>query len=695
MDCTRYTELVGVIQEVHRATIPPAMTTVVMDAKTRTTGVHTVKKTRKKTWVIDAAAWQICLEAEDNFENQAANLLEHRKLPNQGILNAACAKYTLSSPVLKDLCKCICRYIKEKSENIVHVWAAYTYRKDSMVFGNEIVFVVLTTHTDIIGEKDFSIYQRRVLDVKTKTENMKINEKELDTSNRPSATGIQDLEVCLRENAKTLMKEHSELTRVTAGWYRACVNDTGQYSLQKQLCIVLYVHVKGFVPLDEKPFPTQIGKYPVDVREGIFTLCRGPNDYHENLKMGCAVRGESQGTLGAFIEFENDVDLYGITCAHVVFGNEKLKWIIEHGQVNYPNSETGETVYQPASQTFIAPFGKTVMALYDEGGNGGPGMEIALIKIIQNRWPTEGTFPDDSSYRQKGFGLDNPFTFCSGKVWKPNSRFHSPIVYKYGGESRLTSGIFRVEGASVRTRTFKDSVLGAEMIMHDQIEIHSLDGSTFATKGDSGAFIFANEQNDSELSAVGLFEGKFEGENIYTVTPMFAVLNKLRRLFSKQCALKKFAPFHSRFEDPPLGVDLYRKVSSLNENVTVLSEKLERIEQGLAQDLAQHKKEITEGLQKQSEEQKRQTLELKDQQKRQSEEHKKQTQEIKDQQKRQSEEQKRQTLELKDQQKRQSEEHRKQTQELKDQQKRQSEQTQEIKDQTTQILALLQRQNAS
>ncbi|XP_045208643.2 uncharacterized protein LOC123560536 [Mercenaria mercenaria] len=617
------------------------------------------KGNKKKAWVIDAAAWQICLEADDSFENQAANLLEHRKLPNQGVLNAACAKYTLSSPILKDLCKCICRYIKEKSENIVHVWAAYTYRKDSMVFGNEIVFVVLTTHNDIINEKDFSIYQRCVLDVKTKTENMKINEKELDTSNRPSATEIEDLEACLRENAKTLMKEHSELTRVTAGWYRACVNDTGQYSLQKQLCIVLYVHVKGYVPLEEKPFPTQIGKYPVDVREGIFTLCRGPNDYHEKLKMGCVIRGENQGTLGAFIEIENDGDIYGITCAHVVFDNKMLKRIIEHGQIDYRNSETGVTVYQPASDTIVKSIGSAVIGLYDEGGNGAPGMEIALIKINQDRWPTEGTFPDDSNYRQNEFGLDKPFTFCSGKVSKPDSRFHSPTVYKYGGESRLTSGEFRVNGASVRTRTTKGNILGEEMIMHDQIEIQSLYGKPFATHGDSGALVFAYEQNDSELSAVGLFEGIFEGENIYTMAPMYVVLNKLR-LSGKQCALKKFAPFHFRFEDPRLGVDLYQKVSSLSENVTILSKKLEKNDQGLAKDLAKHKQEITERLQEQSEEQKRQILELKNQQKEQSEEYKKQTQEIKDQQKRESEEHKKVVI-----------------------------------DQTTQILNLLKRQNAS
>ncbi|XP_045208642.1 uncharacterized protein LOC123560535 [Mercenaria mercenaria] len=400
-----------------------------------------------------------------------------------------------------------------------------------MTFGNEIVFVVLTSDNEIVDVKDFSTYQRCVLEVKAKKENKEINEKELHADNRPSPEEIQDLEKCLRENAKLLMERHTKLTLVTAGWFKASVDETGQYSVKKELCIVLYVHVKGFLPLNEKPFPTKLEKYPVDVREGIFTLCGGPYDYHRNVKMGCGIRGEGPGTLGAFVEFENDGNLYGITCAHVVFGNEKLKWILEHG---YTEINSDELVYQPVSD----PFGTAVVALYKEGGNGIPGMEIALIKINQDRLPTDGTFPDDSEYAAAGFGPDRPFVFCSGKVWESESRLQYPVVYKYGCESKLTTGICRVNGASVRTHVFKANILGSELVLHDQIEIQSLGACPFAKLGDSGALIFTNEQIPGELSALGIFEGQME--NVFTATPICAVLGELRRITNKHCMLKTY-----------------------------------------------------------------------------------------------------------------------------------------------------------
>jgi hypothetical protein len=188
---------------------------------------------------------------------------------------------------------------------------------------------------------------------------------------------------------------------VTASWFRTDSNDTEHLSLRKlrkELCIALYVHIKGYIPVGEKHFPAEIGGFPVVVREGIFTLCRGSKEYHENVKMGCEISAEMSGTLGAFIEFKDDNHLYGLTCAHVVFGRENFENLLQNGVF-----KDVIDVWQPAAHNAnCQPLGKTVLEVYKSGGNGIAGMEFALIKIHHNRRPTEGTFPDDSDYLSAG-----------------------------------------------------------------------------------------------------------------------------------------------------------------------------------------------------------------------------------------------------------------------------------------------------
>ncbi|XP_060607485.1 uncharacterized protein LOC132759686 [Ruditapes philippinarum] len=416
------------------------------------------KKDKRKTWMIDADAWLKCIKEGGDFEHQAESLLSESKLPEKFALDAIRLKYAHFSSIISKICDKICVYIKEKSETIAHVWAATIYSKDSLPKDNDIVFVVLTTDITVkINEENFVIYQRHFLQVDDTDLNKEIEIMEY--NNLPTSEEIDKLEKCLKQNAKSLMNNHSNLTRVTASWFRTDRNDTEHLSLRKELCIALFVHIKGYIPVGEKYFPTEIGGFPVVVREGIFTLCKGPNEYHENVKMGCAIGAEMVGTLGAFIEFENDNDLYGLTCAHVVFGHDKLKAILQKGICVF---DDGIVVCQPANTNY-KPLGKTVAAVYKSGGNGISGMEFALIRIHQSRWPTEGTFPDDSDYLSAGFGPDTPFEFASGNTLNTR-RLPFPLVYKYGCESKLTQGVCRVNGSSVRTLKFQDNILDTELV---------------------------------------------------------------------------------------------------------------------------------------------------------------------------------------------------------------------------------------
>lgn len=353
---------------------------------------------------LDQDAWKKCIEQED-FETRANGLLLDGKLPNQALLDEVCSRYKRKNTDVQEICKNICCYIKDKSKSFLDVWAAYQYKKGDTCNENEVVFVILTDSTHDIEITEFKTYKRNIIEVTSKEENdaIKIKEKE----DPPTCSELKDLETCLQTNAKQLMERHGNLTRVTASWCLSRGFGTDKVSLQRQCCIALYVHVKGYVPLHEKPFETEIGGYPVDVREGISIVCAGePSEYHGNLKMGCAISGTKKGdkifagTLGAFIEFD-DEKLFAITCAHVLFQGKTLENIIESGKIDC--RDKNEVVFQPPSNNVSNRCGVVEGVIYRQGGNGVTGMEIAVIRIDPERNPVAGSFPNDSELSEKGY----------------------------------------------------------------------------------------------------------------------------------------------------------------------------------------------------------------------------------------------------------------------------------------------------
>lgn len=204
-----------------------------------------------------------------------------------------------------------------------------------------------------------------------------------------------------------------------------------------------------------------------------------------------------------------------------------------------------------------------------------------------------------------------------------------------------------MNGASVRTMEFKDDILGSELVLHGQIEIHSLE--SFAKYGDSGALVFINEGKEG-LSALGMLVGKMKGTRVYSITPIYDVLNKISQLANRKCRLKPFQQLYSETHcDPPVNVELFKTVTLLKE------------------DFEKHKKEITSELRKQNDENVKRNQEIMT---------------LVNLQALQKEELTKQNEELR----RLGELHIKQSQELRDQQEKKSE---EIKDQYSHILKLL------
>jgi hypothetical protein len=338
--------------------------------------------------------WQNCFRHSKNFEKDAKKLLLKGLLPDNILLQNICKIYGRKSGIIRYITNAICRNINEQSNKIVKVWPAFRYRNDLKIRENHIIFVVIMeTHTDI--KTDYQIYVRNVNKILT------VSEKEnycIRGNEKLSDVRINDITLCLKSNASKLMETHTNLTWVTI----SSVKSSGQGKenrIVKTLCIALYVQVKGFIPIDEDPFEQFINGYPVDVREGVFTLCGSPTELHHNVRMGCALDsgyGTKQGTIGPFFRYESDPYTYLLTSAHVLLDPEQMKKLIIDKEVHY--GMFGTDTYQPPESISVEHnsrhhLGKLEFAVYRKGGQNTPGMEVALVRINKDRIPIDGKFP--------------------------------------------------------------------------------------------------------------------------------------------------------------------------------------------------------------------------------------------------------------------------------------------------------------
>jgi hypothetical protein len=205
---------------------------------------------------------------------------------------------------------------------------------------------------------------------------------------------LEKLRKSINDNADDLLKRHSNINVILPSLIKSVGYKTGQHDIKHEPCIAIYVAVKGFIPLNETPFQKNINDFPTDVLEGVFEpFMRGPNDYHEHLKIGLAIHanvlngdGILGGTLGGFIDHSMH-GLCGLTCAHVVYNAAELMEIKDKKQCSLRKA-----VYQPIGERSSA-FGEVVHAVYDNGSPCSSGVEVALIGI-HNRQPNSGRFPE-------------------------------------------------------------------------------------------------------------------------------------------------------------------------------------------------------------------------------------------------------------------------------------------------------------
>ncbi|XP_053384866.1 uncharacterized protein LOC123537134 [Mercenaria mercenaria] len=485
------------------------------------------------------------MEDATNRRREAHRLLNMRILPDQSELESACCAFGRRSEICLTICDTISEYIKTQSTEIADVWAAYKcidYKKNNKI---NIVFVVITRNSNVgVNINHYNIYERNTK-VYNEESRIVLAEVENGQQNDDKFTEeeVEALENCISENADTLMDNHKNLNIISPSMKKSIAFGTKDAMIHDKLCIALYVHIKGLIPVAELPFPSDICGYPTDVLEDGFTqFGGGPLDFHQKLKMGLAIHANVKnnngellvGTLEGFLDHPS-FGLCGLTCAHVVVSGDEMEKIKNLGCISL--MENDKQVFQPVDHRALS-FGRVVSAVYTEGGNGRIGMEVALFEIF-DRHPVDGSFPTSKNYRDIGFDDSNPMVFGTGKVCKRSNIRKRSEVYKYGISTEVTRGSLGLLGSVVRTTEMSGRSEALEYRLHNQIPVLRIDGKDFALPGDSGALVFFDD-NFGDSVAIGVVEGG-QNNGIVFVTPLYDILSAL------DCppTMKRFIPLNS------------------------------------------------------------------------------------------------------------------------------------------------------
>ena len=188
-----------------------------------------------------------------------------------------------------------------------------------------------------------------------------------------------ELQDVIVRNSEELFKSHSNLLMISASSVKSMAVGN---KIETKTCIVLYVHIKGIIPLKEKPFPLNIGKFPLDVREGVVYL------YSDQAKLtvGCnIVNGyEQSARLGGFVRLKNG-KVGCFTCCHM-FDTVKSKQDVDNGQFD-------KRVFLRSKDEQLHQFGELIDKVMHPGDRDTIGVDAALIEVTDRlKLPVDGSF---------------------------------------------------------------------------------------------------------------------------------------------------------------------------------------------------------------------------------------------------------------------------------------------------------------
>ena len=214
---------------------------------------------------------------------------------------------------------------------------------------------------------------------------------EKESEMRFSKEEMNKLHACIVKHSPTLFKLHSNI-QIISGSRIKCrgysVTNEENTHIENTTCIVLYVHVKGIIPVNETVFPSEMDGFPVDVREGCFKtfmLQEGASDspeYHRNLTMGCHIANsyKMSGSLGGFIQLPNK-NIGCLTCWHL-FETDQSRTDTEKDILAHKDFK--RDVFQPGpALEHNFRFGEVIGGILREGNENEIGVDAALIEITE------------------------------------------------------------------------------------------------------------------------------------------------------------------------------------------------------------------------------------------------------------------------------------------------------------------------
>ena len=239
----------------------------------------------------------------------------------------------------------------------------------------------------------FEVIKKEMGDLSTEAKYVADYEEKKSLQFTPEET--KNLQKCINSNTERLMKEHSNLLIISASKVKSTCYGLHNASLQHQACVVLYVHLKGIIPLMEEPFPRILDGFPVDVRESMLEKYAKPTDFLETLMMGCKICTcyNTSGSLGGFVQLQSG-GIGCLTCCHLFKTNVNRDCFPSNkGKVKLRQLNTN--VYQPLHKEEFN-IGNVVECIDGERYNNEIGVDAALIEITR-RSPTSGRFPNADS----------------------------------------------------------------------------------------------------------------------------------------------------------------------------------------------------------------------------------------------------------------------------------------------------------
>ncbi|XP_062598385.1 uncharacterized protein LOC134259798 isoform X1 [Saccostrea cucullata] len=327
----------------------------------------------------------------------------------------------------------------------------------------------------------------------------------------------------------SLLQSHSNITGITTSSVLSRNYKPGKPpNIEPVSCIVISCHTKGIIPMGEKPFPTNLNGYPVDVRESgaAISATRHPQ-IGDSIKSSTAEMGK--GTLGGFVFVGNKI--YYLTAAHVLV----LK--IHLNENLFENAKTLDVkILREISDEW------NECGILDRGYFGEIRLkrkftvDAVLVNINSEDHKPKHPFVPQKNMIDAGF-LEGSKPIFSGKI-KDVSNLDEPLnIVKYGQTTLWTKGrLTRIN----TMKTIKINENGSFFKQYFGQMVIKSDHGKFADLGDSGSLVFiVSDYNDPELECIGLLNAVDQASGEVYVTPIRAVLESLRL---DENAFKKIDP---------------------------------------------------------------------------------------------------------------------------------------------------------